>query len=93
MAFTDIDRVNGYTIRKMHSPDKTKSFGFIVGKKDEEGNLLEKLSDRPVSTLTEARKLAGFDPKPSAVQTPPKSAHPQNRKGYRADSVSSKKGG
>lgn len=34
MAFTDVDRVNGLTIRKLHSPDKTKVFGYILGKKD-----------------------------------------------------------
>lgn len=41
MAFTDIFThvETGYIIRHLHSPQNNKSFGFIVGKPDEIGNL------------------------------------------------------
>lgn len=41
MAFTDIftHAETGYVIRHLHSPKNDKSFGFIVGKPDERGNL------------------------------------------------------
>ncbi len=79
MAHTDIDRVNGITIRKLHSTDKTKTFGYICGVKNEAGNLIDPTS--PVGTLTEARKLCGFVNKPSTA-TLPKKSYPQNQPGY-----------
>jgi hypothetical protein len=80
MAYTDIDRVNGRTIRKLHSPDKSKSFGLISGVKDDEGNLSE---IEKHGTLTEARNFCGFRHNPAKLKTTaPKSANPQNCAGY-----------
>lgn len=93
MAFTDVDRVNGLAIRKLHSPDKTKVFGYILGKKDKEGNIE---SPQKAGSLTAARNMAGFKHSEKhleeiALASMPKSTNPQNRPGYRADSTASKK--
>lgn len=85
MSFTDLDRVNGRTIRKIHSPDKTKTFGFLSGIKDAvTGNLSEVEKH---GTLTEARNFCGFkhDEKHLeriAAAYLPKRANPQNVQGY-----------
>jgi hypothetical protein len=93
MAYQNIDRVNGRIIRKLISPDRSKSFGFISGKPADptqpNGNLLE--VERH-SCLTEARSFCGFQPAQVATPTLPKSAYAQNRKGYKADANASRKG-
>lgn len=78
MAYTDIDRVNGRTIRKLHSPDKSSTFGFLSGVRDTAGNLSEVQKH---GNLTEARAFCGFEVKPGKM-TIPKSAYAQNRAGY-----------
>lgn len=82
MSFTDLDRVNGRTIRKLHSPDKMQTFGYLSGVKDENNNLSEVAKH---SSLTEAREFCGFkhDEKHLArTMTAPKHMHKQNVKGY-----------
>lgn len=41
MAHTDIATIEGRTIRKLHSPDGKKIFGYLSGIKDDAGNLSE----------------------------------------------------
>lgn len=78
MAYKDIDKVNGRTIRRLCSPDGKKHFGLISGIKDAEGALSEVQSH---DTLTSARTYCGFKHK-ELPKTLPKSAHLQNQKGY-----------
>lgn len=93
MSYADVDKVNGLTIRKLHSPDKTKSFGYLVGVKDENNNIL---SPQKADTLTGARIIAGFKHSEKHLEkiaeaSPPKASSDQNRPGYRADSTAAKK--
>lgn len=88
MAHSDIDHVNGFTIRKLHSPDKTKVFGYLTGVADANGDMS---GVKRFETLEEAREECGFENKLPAFVTAPKSDNPQNRKGYRADSGKSAK--
>lgn len=79
MSYTDVDRVNGRTIRKLHSPDKTKTFGFLSGVKDPATNNLSEVVKH--GTMTEAREYCGF--RHNGVKfTAPKSSYAQNRPGY-----------
>ena len=39
MAHTDIATHNGVTIRKLHSPDGSETFGWLTGVKQENGDL------------------------------------------------------
>lgn len=78
MAVTDVDKVNGFTIRKLHSADKSKSFGYISGTKDEHGNLTEVVEH---GSLTEARTFRGFV-HGDVPKTLPRSTYKQNQKGY-----------
>lgn len=94
MSYTDIDRVNGRTIRKLHSPDKTKTFGFLSGIKNERNDLTDRKSHE---NLTEAREYCGFkhDEKhleKLALANMPKMANAQNKPGFRADAAGSRKG-
>lgn len=81
MAHTDIDKVNGFVIRKLHSPDKSKSFGFLtvpIGYNGEDISLIGRFD-----TLTAARNACGFETKPAATLTAPKSAYAQCQKGFK----------
>ena len=92
MSIRDIDRVNGRVIRKLVSPTGDKSFGYLSGRPiDSLGNLTDVEKH---ATLTEARVFCGA---PAVARNPfketaPKSSYAQNRKGYKADSNSGKKG-
>lgn len=79
MSFTDVDRVNGRTIRKLHSPDKLKCFGYLSGIRDDKNNLSEVAKH---GTLTEARNFCGFQCPDTGKKTAPKSSYAQNRPGY-----------
>lgn len=90
MSFTNVDKVNGWVIRKLHSPDKAKDFGYISFKPGADGLPVEPPMEH--ATLTEARKAHGFVVKFDVNKiTEPKSAYPQNQKGYRGNVGSPKK--
>lgn len=81
MSIRDIDKVNGRVIRKLVSPDGQQSYGYVSGVVyDALGNMRD-VQKHP--NLTEARAYCGFVPN-ATVKTLPKSAYPQNRKGYKA---------
>ena len=79
MAATNVDKVNGRTIRKLHSPDKAKCFGYISGIADERDNLS---NVEQHANLTAARNFCGFENKVANDLTAPKSSYAQNQKGY-----------
>lgn len=81
MVATDIDKVNGYVIRRLHSPDRLKTYGYITVKHHDTG-AVDEVKDHP--NLTAARIYAGAPPAKS-TSTPAKTSYAQNRKGYRAD--------
>lgn len=89
MAYTDIDCVNGRTIRKLHSPNKAKVFGYLSGIKNPETKDLTEVQKH--DNLTAARIACGFVVK-ETPKTLPKSAYAQNRKGFHANGSSGKKG-
>lgn len=57
MSHTDVDRVNGKVIRKLHSPKRDKTFGYLLLELGSNGDVLDL---QEFSNLTEARKAAGF---------------------------------
>lgn len=73
---TKVDRINGTDLFKLIRLDGRTLY-------------FETDSGMQFSTLTEARSCLGFTAKPT-TKTPPKMAHAQNRKGYRADNHSNK---
>lgn len=88
MAHADIDRVGDFTIRKLQSPNRTKVFGYIAGPKNSDGNIDIKCESDSLTAIRDmCREYQGIT-KPRvnvSALTLPKSAHMQNRKGYRAD--------
>lgn len=84
MSVTFVENCGNYQIHKLHSPDKTAQFGYRVMPKDYDGTDVSLV--KIVGTLTEAREHAGFNPRlvQDHLRTKPKSAYPQNQKGYRA---------
>lgn len=84
MAYTNVDRVNGRTIRKLHSPDKSQCFGYLSGVRDNNDNLSDVQKH---DNLTEARNACGFKHSDehamrNALKNRPKSSYAQNRAGY-----------
>lgn len=80
MAHTDIDKINRFVIRLLHSPDKSKKFGYLTLPVDYDGKQPGLVQRH--STLTGARNWLGAPPAATS-KTKPKLAHPENQKGYR----------
>lgn len=89
MAHTDIENCNGRVIRKLHSPDGKRVFGYVTFPIGYDGTDISKVTDH--TTLGDARDACGFEAKLPAFITAPKSSYAQNQKNYRADSAKGKK--
>lgn len=68
MSHTDIATANGITIRHLHSPDGTKSFGYLTGKLQPDGSLLEVVShghrlqaERALGCYSVVDRINGFE--------------------------------
>jgi hypothetical protein len=82
MAFTQVDKIGDKIIRKLHSQDKSKTFGFLTLPVDYDGKDPSQVKQH--ATLAHAREHLGFTPKIQDVAflTKPKSAYVQNQPGY-----------
>lgn len=54
MSYTDIATYNGVTIRKLHSPDGSRTFGWLTGIRQENGDLLQSCQFFSEGEATEA---------------------------------------
>jgi hypothetical protein len=66
MAVTVIEHIKGMEIAKLHSPDKTKVFGYRTMPSDYDGTDYTKVKIH--DNLTAARKHCGFDPLAQGVK-------------------------
>ena len=77
----EIERINGHVIQKVTSNKDGSLIRYQAFPADKVGDA-SAIKTCASNSLDELRKMLGYVPNGSGEKTLPKSAHPQNQKGY-----------